>query len=428
MVGAPQLSVERQRQALDSILASKTFDRSEQLRSFLRYVCEQSLAGAASQITEYSIGVHALGRPADFAPAEDSIVRNRAYALRKKLEEFYESEGAAEPVRIELPKGSYSPHFSLAAAAAAPVDSPALPPGVPPAPAKPARWLVALAFAAGTLIGALGLALWQRDRIIPAPPPVVQSLWTSFLEPGAETLLCVSTPPSVFLRAYPAENPPVPGVYPIDANLKEWWRVRRPEGQQGVLQAVPNFNSPLWGDSAGATHISRMLATYGIRTELVAERLIKLPALRNRNVVFLGSPEYSPAVTQLLRGLPFQIQYDEVAKDHVGVELDASGAVVRRFSVERSPQVLTVVYGLLTFLPAEGDGRSRSRYLVVSGISSAGALGAAEFATSEPHLARLLEKTGGQAGGKRGILQVFVRVQSDQTLPMHFEYEAHRLL
>lgn len=427
MVEVPQPSVEQQRQALDSILASKTFDRSEQLRSFLRYVCEQTFAGAASQITEYSIGVHALGRPADFAPAEDSIVRNRAYALRKKLEEFYESEGATEPVRIELPKGSYCPQFSLSANAA-PVAPTAPPAGLPSAASKPARWPVAVAFAAGTLIGALGLAGWQRDRIIPAPPPVIRTLWNSFVEPGAETLLCVSTPPSVFLRAYPAENPPVPGVYPIDANLKEWWRLHRPEGQQGVLQAVPNFNSPLWGDSAGATHISRMLAGYGIRTELVAERLIKLPALRNRNVVFLGSPEYSPAVTQLLRGLPFQIQYDEAAKDHVGVELDDGGAVIRRFSVERSSQVLTVVYGLLTFLPAEGDGRSRSRYLVVSGISSAGSLGAAEYATSEPHLARLLEKTGGLAGGKRGILQVFVRVKSNQTLPMHFEYEAHRLL
>jgi hypothetical protein len=424
MVVSSQVSVKQQRLALESILSSKTFDRSEQLRSFLRYVCEQSLLGAASQLTEYSIGVNALGRPENFAPAEDSIVRNRAYALRKKLEEYYESEGSYEPVRIDLPKGSYNPQFSLIATAPATVimRDRSLPPPMP------TRWPILLAFAAGILIGALCLLWWQRDRIIPNPPGVVKTLWGSFLEPGAEALLCVSTPPSVFLRSYPAENPPVPGVYPIDENLKQWWRLRRPDGQAGVLQAVPNFNSPLWGDSAGATHIARMLASHGVKTELVAERLIKLPALRNRNVVFLGSPEYSTGVSQLLRGLPFQIQYDETAKDHVAVEVDATGALLRRFAVERSPQVLTVVYGLLTFLPAEGDGRFNFRYLVVSGISSAGTLGAAEYAVSEPHVGGLLEKTGGKTGGQRGILQVLVRVKADQTLPMHFEYEAHRLL
>jgi hypothetical protein len=430
MVASSRVSAEQQRLALDSILSSKTFDRSEQLRSFLRYVCEQSLLGAASQLTEYSIGVHALGRPENFAPAEDSIVRNRAYALRKKLEEYYEGEGSSEPVRIDLPKGSYSPQFSLIAVAAAERPAPAVvvmtdPPLPPPGST---RWPILVAFAAGTLIGALCLLWWQRDRIIPTPPRMVKALWGSFLEPGVEVLLCVSTPPSVFLRAYPVENPPVPGVYPLDENLKQWWRLRRSDGQAGVLYAVPNFNSPLWGDSAGATHIARMLASHGVKTELVAERLIKLPALRNRNVVFLGSPEYSTGVSQLLRGLPFQVQYDETAKDHLAVEVDTTGAVLRRFAVERSPEVLTVVYGLLTFLPAEGDGRLNRRYLVVSGISSAGTLGAAEYAASEPHVAGLLEKTGGKTGGQRGILQVLVRVKAYQTLPMHFEYEAHRLL
>jgi len=45
----------------------------------------------------------------------DTIVRVEAGKLRKRLEEYYADEGAAAPVRIEVPKGSYVPQFLLAA-------------------------------------------------------------------------------------------------------------------------------------------------------------------------------------------------------------------------------------------------------------------------------------------------------------------------
>jgi hypothetical protein len=105
------ISNEQKRAALDEILASVTFARSDQLRSFLKFICEQELAGKGNEINEYLIGVEVLGRPANYSPAEDATVRNRAHVLRKKMEEFYEHEGTASPIRIELHKGSYCPYF-----------------------------------------------------------------------------------------------------------------------------------------------------------------------------------------------------------------------------------------------------------------------------------------------------------------------------
>ncbi len=55
--------------------------------------------------------MRALGRPAGFVPSEDTIVRNRAHALRERLASFYVKEGAGSAVHIELPKGSYIPRF-----------------------------------------------------------------------------------------------------------------------------------------------------------------------------------------------------------------------------------------------------------------------------------------------------------------------------
>jgi hypothetical protein len=99
-------SAERARSAVEELLASETLGRSEQLKSFLRYVCERTLAGHGKEINEYSVAVEALGRPAGFSPGEDSSVRRSAYELRQKIQKYYETERPDAPIRVELPKGS----------------------------------------------------------------------------------------------------------------------------------------------------------------------------------------------------------------------------------------------------------------------------------------------------------------------------------
>src|ERR1051326_6024293 len=86
------LTREQQREAIEVVLHSQTFSRADQLKCFLKYVCEMEMAGRGHELTEYLIGIEALGRPANYSPGDDSAVRTRAFALRKKLQEFYEHE------------------------------------------------------------------------------------------------------------------------------------------------------------------------------------------------------------------------------------------------------------------------------------------------------------------------------------------------
>jgi hypothetical protein len=109
--GAQALDAAEKRAALDLVLQSATFLRADQLRNFLRYICEMDLAGRAAELSEYLIGVEALGRPPGYSTADDSSVRRRAHALRQKLEEVYATELAAATIRIDLHKGSYAPRF-----------------------------------------------------------------------------------------------------------------------------------------------------------------------------------------------------------------------------------------------------------------------------------------------------------------------------
>ena len=99
------------RAALEQVLTSETFVRASQVRNFLRYICEMELRGLGHTLHEYLIGVEALGRPNAYSTDEDSSVRRRAFALRRKLDEVYAHELAHAPIRIIVPKGSYVPYF-----------------------------------------------------------------------------------------------------------------------------------------------------------------------------------------------------------------------------------------------------------------------------------------------------------------------------
>jgi hypothetical protein len=58
-------------------------------------------------LKEYQIATEVFGRQPDFDPQLDSMVRVQAGRLRTKLAEYYASEGAADPIWVEMPKGTY---------------------------------------------------------------------------------------------------------------------------------------------------------------------------------------------------------------------------------------------------------------------------------------------------------------------------------
>lgn len=96
---------------LERVLGSDDFRVSARNRSFLRYVTEQRLAGHEDSIKAYSIACNVFGRPTTFDPKEDPIVRIEAGKLRKALERYYLTAGTSDPLRIEIPKGTYVPVF-----------------------------------------------------------------------------------------------------------------------------------------------------------------------------------------------------------------------------------------------------------------------------------------------------------------------------
>jgi serine/threonine-protein kinase len=99
------------REALERVLASACFARSERVSKLLRFLVERQLEGRDHELKESVIGVEVFGRSPDYNPRLDSTVRTEAARLRARLSKYYATEGSQDPLVIELPRGGYVPLF-----------------------------------------------------------------------------------------------------------------------------------------------------------------------------------------------------------------------------------------------------------------------------------------------------------------------------
>jgi len=77
------------------------------------FLVERHLECKDEELKESVIGMEVFGRPPDYDPKQDSIVRTEAARLRARLVEYYSREGRSNPIRIDVPKGRYIPTWRL---------------------------------------------------------------------------------------------------------------------------------------------------------------------------------------------------------------------------------------------------------------------------------------------------------------------------
>jgi hypothetical protein len=119
---SPEPSQDEKRAQIARIVVSPLFSHAPLLKNFLQFVTSKAADGQTEEISEYLIATQVLGRPQDFDPSSDTIVRTQAYRLRLKLKEYYETEGRFDPVLIEIPKGHYVPAFALRVPESSPLE------------------------------------------------------------------------------------------------------------------------------------------------------------------------------------------------------------------------------------------------------------------------------------------------------------------
>jgi len=103
---------------LSRILADSPFCNSKRLSDFLRYVVAEALAGRGDRIKQYSVALSVFGRPDDFDPQADPIVRIHAGRVRRALDAFYQQTQERSELEIRIPVGTYRPEFHISTSGA----------------------------------------------------------------------------------------------------------------------------------------------------------------------------------------------------------------------------------------------------------------------------------------------------------------------
>jgi hypothetical protein len=432
---APAVSDEEKRQALARVLGSRAFGRSDQLRAFLRYVCEAELEGRAHQLNEYALGVSVLGRPDGYSPAEDSGVRSRAYELRNKLKSYYGEEAPDDPIQIEIEKGAYVPRFRRREAAvevAQPVE--ASPEGaIPDEPAEPAapspeararRRRRVVAAAVGLLAATAAVASFRATR----PPPAVSglaprastremdALWKPFLDGNAPLLISFEI--RMFLFA------PATGLVVRDFQANQKEDVPR-------SKALSAFRERMGTDELRETYdyadVGAVQAAFLLGHILNREVGLKYSSalgwedIWNSNVVFVGKSNVNPAIRRVLRDGDLDFADSEY------------GSAVRnlRPAPGEAPEYQNAAthgagkkYGVISVLPGPQPGR---HMMLLTG-SGAELMWALAQSVADPARQRdIFSHVLGPSGELPASFQVLIEATFESNVPIGIRYVTHHV-
>lgn len=190
--------LELERAELEAVLSAGILQRASNSGRFLLYVCDKHWAGANDEITEYLIGVRALGRRPEFDTRADSVVRVEAHRVRSKLAQYFE-RNPDRPVRIVIHPGQYAPEFIHRA----PGTAAAAPTAPTVGTRAAARW-IAVAIIAVLALTAVWILVNVRRSI--ALAPVSASLTRTNPHAGTAPSPAAGAESAVRIRCGSSEN------------------------------------------------------------------------------------------------------------------------------------------------------------------------------------------------------------------------------
>ena len=418
-------TVDEKREALELALQSRTLARSEQLRTFLRFICEAELQGQRHRLTEYIIGIEVLHKPEGYSPAEDSGVRTRAYELRHKLETLYASELCDSEVRIVLPKGAYSPQFirvdnsngQLQVAPPNPLSKPSAASG------WSGRLILGMCLAAAALGSAITYLALRVGK--PAADPIVREAWGPLGRTDADVMICAATP--LHLVVGPASHQAAgSNTYPAPPETYPLFRQHRPLEPGAELGLIFTDNVLGIGTMNGIISAVNTLRSLGASYQVLPERITPISALRNHSAILFGAPVDSTAITSVLEKAPLTVDYESSIREFVIRDRDKRQTLAP--SKDTSGEFVDV-YGLVTVMNNRESERGKLGLVVFSGITSTGTQGAAEYFSSPGALKDLRNRLAGDgAHGFPSAYQVVVKCRFANLLLVSYEYHSHRIL
>ena len=398
-------------QYLERLLCAERFRKSPSLRLLLDYLVRKCSEGLVDEIKESTIAMDVFGRPCSFDSRLDNIVRVQAHRLRKTLEGYYEAEGAHDAYRIAIPKGGYVPSVEIhrerrtleggsPAARESNSDLIAIP-VMPAARRRGPRTLAWAAFAGVFLAGVLTSAIafripaWLTARRATAGREDLRTMplaavWGGMLRPDFDCVISFTNPVFLSIRTS-ANHVLLPYSGPLSA----------PAGTPlNISQGDPNVDPKLiqlgsafvfgsgWtgvGEVFSVFRLTQLFTEAGRPLKVIRGRALTFDAMRDANVIFLGSPWAN------------ELQ-DKVNPGQTPLVCNRNGRIVNSgprpgeqasYALEADPvtKALTFSYALVSVLPGITPG---TKIVSSAGLDTYGTSAGIDFLTSSAGVTALL--------------------------------------
>jgi len=413
------MSSSREKQAqIGKILVSHTLHGSESLCKLLRYLAHHALENSGSSPKEYQIATEVFGRPEDFDPHQDSMVRVQVGRLRTKLAEYYVSEGARDPIRVELPKGTYtlmfsehSPAGSPEAAASSPeVTSGTVSQGQVPLPFS---WIAALVVLSILLTAALAVTV---DRLllrrvaqahsiadaVPIAPAPIRTFWNGFLT-GHQ-------PPWVVFSNASFVGRPDSGMRYYDPKRDEKLPTLDHYTGVGEVLAVHSLDA-----------VFRQL-----QQDLRVKRgsLFSLDDAKNNDLIFLGSPSENLTLLEIPTTKDFLFRTMHCCSREGNVEivnLRPTSGEEKSYVATPSNQPLTEDYAVIALVQGLKAGHS---VLILAGTTTIGTQAATEYVCDPNSVNELLSRLGVSSASQLTPFEAVIRAKVVRGVPVGSELVA----
>ena len=418
---------------VDRVLQSGTFRNAPSSRRLLKYLTDHFLAGDSEQLKEYTIGVDAFGKPADYDPRLDSTVRIQIGRLRQKLAEYYREEGKGEAFLVDLPKGRFSltcearPVLEAAVESVVPAEEEVA--EVEPAVTGGGRgnpWRVAALALGGICLALVAVLIISSARPRTAvsgadfASPDLAELWRPFLNPGRALLVAVGNP--LFLQF---ENKALYRDLSVEKpedllKSPQFGAVSKALGSQ-ESRAVHYYAAV--GDVSAAFVLGQRLGPYQARMSVVRSSQLQWQQLADANVLFLGPPRF---FGDKLASLPVALEITEGTDGFQVVHPRAGEAAFYKF---RDPTGFFAEDGEACVLITHAPGPvGNTDVMTFASNSTFGRMGAIDGFTDAAFAKMLVGKMRGASGHIAQYFQVLLKVKYKGGVPTESSYLLHREL
>ena len=408
---------------VERVLRSRTFRHAPSSRRLLKYLSDHSLAGDAEQLKEYTIGVDAFGKPANYDPRIDSTVRIQIGRLRQKLSEYYRDEGRDDSLIVDLHKGRFSLTCGPRSESFEPVSDVEHPVARDP-------WRLAALILGVLLVVVLagsGYFYWKlrtgqnvRPSVAHSWSPELAELWGPLLNPSRPLIIAVGNP--LFLEF---ENK----LLYRDLSIEKPDDLLRSPQLAAVRKALANPESrPVHyyaavGDVSAAFQLGQRLGPHRANISVVRSSQLQWQQLADANVLFLGPPRF---FVDKLNSLPATLEITEtgdgflVAHPQVGEP---------NFFMFRDPAGFLTEDGEACVLVTHTAGPvGNTEVVTFASNSTFGRAGAVNAFTDAEFATMLVARMRGSSDHIPRYYQVLLKVKYKGGVPTETSYVLHRSL